>query len=250
VIIQYWVRGMRVSHMRLLAIFIAALSCPAFLMGAEDESALPPDPPDLPAKKGRELLIAAGFEYGFLWGGYSDGFERVKAHKTVVGLDVFLCSFRDGRAIGFFIRSFAGDASIGTVNGVRPEYSDYIGEQFGLLLGPVFRHELNEHLGLLCGIGPGIYETSQGYTQYAPLSGRNEYFLNESFNIGIGADIMLKYAIKENLLLFFGCTVTLDFLRFFTLEARPSNPALAASGRVKDFFMLGIRPYIAIGCKL
>jgi hypothetical protein len=82
------------------------------------------------------------------------------------------------------------------------------------------------------------------------LTSRKEYFLSESFNIDIGADVMLKYAIRDSLFLFAGCTLTFDFLRSVTLEARPSNPALKDFGRVRDFSMFGIRPYVSIGFRL
>ncbi|MDR2734238.1 MAG: hypothetical protein LBC99_06260, partial [Spirochaetota bacterium] len=153
-------------------IFVFCLSFPVFSAEAEPSGINPS--PDSPAGKGRESVLAFGFEYGNFWGRYSDGTQKVKAHKSAPGANMLLYSIRDGHTVGFFMHSFAGYPNIGTVNGIQPEYTDYVGDQIGLLLGPVFRHELNQKFDLFCGVGPNFFITTQGYTQYVPLTSRKE----------------------------------------------------------------------------
>jgi hypothetical protein len=102
----------------------------------------------------------------------------------------------------------------------------------------------------LYGAGLNFFSTTEGYTQFVPYTGKKEYLLREDFNVGIGVDIKLKYAINNNLFLFAGCILTYDFLSDVVLEARPSNPALYASGEARDFSMFGVRPYISFGFRL
>jgi len=236
---------MLVSHMRLLAIFIAVVSFPAFLMGAEDESALPPDPP---AEMRRESVLAFGFGYGNYWESFSEGADTVKTHRPSPGVDIRFYTIHDKNTVGFFVHAFCGFPNNVTVNGVRQEYWSSV--QVGYLLGPLFRHKFNEKFSLFYGAGLGFSMSSAEYSRYETLTGKEEYFSRAVTNIGIGADVALRYAIGKIVSLLLGCTAAYDFWGSASVRTKPPNPALAASGRVKDFFMLGIRPYIAIGCRL
>jgi hypothetical protein len=241
---------MKLKKIRLgvIFIFVVGFSFPSFSTNTEEESGFRPDSSSV--KRRHEATLAIGFEYGNFWGRFFDGTQNVKAHRTASAFSAHYHTIREGNTVGFFLHSYAGSPNMGTVNGIRPEYTDYVGEQVGLLFGPLFRCTFNEKLTLLYGVGPNFFITSQGYTQNVPSIGRDEYFLSESFNVGIGVNIALQYAVSSSLLLFAGCILTYDFFRDITLEARPSNPALRTSERVQDFSMFGVRPYVSIGVRL
>jgi hypothetical protein len=199
---------------------------------------------------GRESVFAFGFEYGNFWGSFFAGTQEVKTQRATPAANVFFYTIRDGRTVGFFVHTFVGYPNMGTVDGIRPEYTDYTGGQAGFFLGPLFRLTFNENFTLFCGTGPSFYVTTERYTQYAPLTDKNEYFSRGDFNAGIGANVMLKYKVNKRLLLFAGCIVTWDFSSDFTIEARPSNSELMTSGRVQDFSMFGLRTYVSFGFRL
>jgi hypothetical protein len=223
-----------------MLIFAACLRLPVFLTGADDESTLPPDSP---AGKGRESVLAFGFEYGNFWGRYSEGTQNIKTHRASPLANVHYYAIRDGNTVGFFMH---GDLLIFSTR----DTVHYSGLQYGCTLGPVFRHELNEKLALFYGVGPNFLIAWENYTQYTPLTSAEESFTKSNFDMGIGINIMLRHTITNDLVLFAGCILTLDLLSSSGVEAKPSNPALNTSGSLKDFSMFGIRPYVSVGFRL
>jgi hypothetical protein len=235
-----------------MCILVVGLSFPVFSADAENESAFPPDFQfRMRIEYPFERVLALGFEYGNFFGRSFDGTRDVKTYRPSPAINFHSYSIRNGHSIGMFAHAFLfGFPDRGTVNGIKPEYTNYFGLQSGFIIGPLFRRIFNEKFTLLYGVGPSLLVTGEEYTQYAPLTDAEEIFEKITLNIGIGVNIMLKYTISSNLFLFAGCILTYDFLSFSDLESRPSNPALNVSGKAKDFSMLGVRPYVSLGFRL
>jgi hypothetical protein len=241
---------MKLKKIRLGAIFIfvVGFSFPSFSTNTEEESDFRPGSSSV--KKRGEVALAIGFEYGNFWGSFFDDTEKVKMHRNSPAINFHSYGIRNGHTVGLFAHGFLGSPNKGTVNGVQPKYTNWVGLQTGLIIGPLFWHIFNEKFTLLYGAGPSFLVTMEAYNQYIALTDAEESFEKEFLSVGIGTNIMLRYAIGDNMLLFAGCILTYDFLSFVTLESKPSNPALNVYGRAKDFSMLGVRPYVSIGFRL
>jgi hypothetical protein len=230
---------------KLFAVCVFLTLCfPAFPQGAE--SGLP----DSPAKKRLESALAFGFEYGNFWGQYSDGTQNVETRGNSPAINILTYFFWGEHSVGIFAHGvLLGFPNKGTVNGVQPEYTDYFALQSGLLIGPLFRHKFNNKFTLLYGPGLNVCVTSAEFTEYVPPIGAEATFETITTRIGIGANIMLRYTITHKLLLFAGCVLSYDVFGSVILES-PSNPVLNTSGRVQDFSMFGVRPYVSLGFRL
>jgi hypothetical protein len=235
-----------------ICILVVGFSFPVFLQGAErGESDILPD---APARMGRETALVLGWESGNFWGSSFDGTDTVKTYRGSSGINLLTYVFGEGKTVGFFVHDFFGFPNSDTINGIQPKYTNRFGIQLGLLLGPLFRHELNERLSLLYGVGPNFLFTKEVCAQYQYIvpswPTTEESFSRQVFNVGIGVNIMLRYAISDNTLLFVGCISTYDFLSFVELKSVSSNPALNTSGRVRGFSMFGVRPYVSFGLRI
>jgi len=249
---------MTVKRAGIIGIWIVILSFPVFSIEADPfrKAAVSPQettegesgiPPEFPASIGFEsVFLALGFEYGNFWGRYFDGAQNVQTYRTSPAINLFTYFIRDERRVGFFIHNFQwGFPNISALDGVQPEYSGYSGRQVGIMSGPLLRHVLDKKFALFYGAGLSFLQTREDYTQY--VSGQEETFSRLAYSLGIGANIMLRYILSARFSLFAGAILTCDFLGFDTV--RSSNSAFNASGRVQDFFMFGLRPYVSIGFK-
>jgi hypothetical protein len=238
-------------YKKVLVVFIFVFCLSSSVFSAEAEpSGINPSPVS-PAGKGRESVLAIGFEYGNFWGRYSDGTNDVKTYRSSPIIDLYYYTIRGGNIVGFFVHSYLfGFPTRGTVNGIQPEYTDYFGTSSGFILGPIFKHELNTRFALFYGAGPSFFLTLEDYTQNIPLTAAKESFEKYIYNIGIGVNVMLKYAVNNKLFLFAGCVSTWDFLSYVVLMPKSSNSALNTFDKTKDFSMFGIRPYVSIGFRL
>jgi len=223
-------------------------SAPVFPTEAADESVLSPE---TSVRKGRESVISLCFESGHLWGSFFDGAQNLKTYRDYSGINLFTYFIGNGNIVGFFAHGLLlGALNRGTVNGVQPEYTNHFGLQTSLLFGPLFRHRLSEKFALFYGAGLSFLLIREACAQYIPLTDTEVSFSKLELNVGVGINIMLRYAHGDSLVFLAGCIFTYDFLSFVELESVSSNPALNTSGRAKDFSMLGVRPYIAVGWRI
>jgi len=239
------------KSMGILCILLAALSSPVFPQGAEteEESVLPSASSE---EIGLEIVFALGFEYGNYWGRSLEGAQVMKTQRTSPGISLNSYTVVDGRPVGIFGHILVwGFPNMGTVKGAPPEFSSYsAGQQIGAVMGPLFRLRFNQKLDLFYGAGPSFLWTTEEYTRYEPLTSREESFTKDVVNLGIGANILLRFAISKHIVLLAGCIVNFDFLSFITFDSDPVDPRLSFYGRAKNFCMAGLRPYVSIGYKL
>jgi len=235
-----------------ICILLTALSSPGFSSPAlitdwvtqyDVIPGIPFDPKaDPPAGAGRETVVAAGFECGIFGERFFDGARNVKTRRASPGFNCFTYSIRDGKKVGYFLHDI-----FTSLSGERPEYFGYRGRQVGMTIGPLFKHTFNEKFALFYGAGPGFLLTGEHYTQYSAYP-YEEAFSKLTFSVGIGANIMLRYALGKRLTFLAGAILTYDFLGLFEVES--SNPAFNDFGRYRDFSMFGVRPYLSLGLKL
>jgi hypothetical protein len=225
-------------------IFVVGLSFPVF---SADESDMPPD---TPKRIGFETVFALGFEFGNFWGSSFDAAQSAKKYRFSPGINVQQYFIRDDHTVGLFVHAYRfGFPNKGSVDEMQQAHTKLIGIQSRMFVGPLFRHIFNEKFTLFYAPGMNYVLTTQAYTQHIPSTVAEESITREVLNIGIGANVMLKYTISHYWLLFAGSILTYDFLSFVNLNS-PSNPALHTFGITKGFSMFGIRPYVSVGFRL
>jgi hypothetical protein len=81
------------------------------------------------------------------------------------------------------------------------------------------------------------------YSQAVPGYSGTYTFSIRSLNFGIGGDIGIKYDITDMFFLNIGSIITFDFASHTSVSSSFGN----TSDWEKDYFSLGLRPYICIG---
>jgi len=116
-----------------------------------------------------------------------------------------------------------------------------------VLIGVGFGYDINESMKLYFGIGPHLnalllHNRGEDNTE------RGDY----TVGFGIGGDVGIKYNFTKFVCLNAGTTITYNFVGHNETGPR-TNRGLKpkdTSGLVDHFSMVGIKPYIAIGCSL
>jgi hypothetical protein len=191
----------------------------------------------------QETWFSMGFEFG-------NSFERTDNDNTYIGAPGFNLngySFSGKKDIGWFFHySFlfpaltSGDGNI----------SDY-GLQLEFIIGPVFRYSINENLKLVFGAGIDWMPIFATYNQN--ISGDTIEFSKTASNFGIGADIGIKYDIKEYFYINGGLTVSYIFNNYTSIYStrRISNNEIVQTqiydGSINGYGMFTVKPYICIG---
>jgi len=200
-----------------------------------------------------ESWASLGFEYGNFFETYREGGIQVNTYTGSAAINFGGYRFFNGDKIGIFVQGLiAFPVSVLVDANTYPamkrinldEYFFHL--QTGLLIGPGFRVDISERLKLKCAVGVGFLMTIAVYPGYIPTYGDVAYS-KESWNLGIGGDVGFKFDISKDVFLSVGGIFTLDFVSYINMETSFGAPS---SGWAKEFFMLGIRPYITVGTNL
>jgi hypothetical protein len=192
-----------------------------------------------------ESWLYFGFEYGNLFDSYLEQGETVHSYMGSPGLNFGGYRFFDKKNYGLFVHGFFAIPVSGykEINGVSIDNNYEEPYQVGLLFGPGFRYNFTENFTLKGAIGLNILMSWLDYSGYIPTYGDVFY---ETFrcDFGIGGDIGLKINITRAFFLNFGSIFTFDFLRFMIMDTSFKKSSV---GRMKNFYMFEIRPYITVG---
>jgi len=120
--------------------------------------------------------------------------------------------------------------------------------QWGSLIGVAFRFSvLTDDLHFYTGVGLNIFFS--WLIAGVPESTASADMFSSSF--GIGTNLGLKFDITDRFFLKLGSIITFDFLRFSNIDVYDGRTHIGnVSSRDREFFMLGVRPYIAGGVNL
>jgi hypothetical protein len=195
-----------------------------------------------------ESWLYFGFEYGNLFDSYSEQGDTVYSYMGSPGLNFGGYRFFNGKnngvfAHGFFAVPVKGFKEIKNVS-KDINFNDYDSPfQVGMIIGPGFRYNFTEDFSFKGAVGVNLLMSWLDYPGYIPTYGDVLY---ETFRCdgGIGGDIGLKGNITKTFFLNIGSIFTFDFLRFMIMDTSFNKRSM---GRIKDFYMFGIRPYITVG---
>lgn len=162
--------------------------------------------------------------------------------------DMYLCSlggkigiynFINSRKIGFFVNaSFFLPIHNNLEDGYEP------GIHYNLIIGPVFRHNINHNINLYFGLGLDLQWFSLFKTD------NNIKFYDYRSAYGISGDIGIKYDITDIIYFSIGVGLSYYFANNMTLESTTDNwktTIRESDGWIRRYSMFGINPYIAIG---
>jgi hypothetical protein len=186
-----------------------------------------------------ENWTSIGFEFGNSLEKYPDnGFSYLGAP----GLYVNMYQFSNLKNFGLFVHFAALFPAVEKHDNIDYNYMF----QYDWIMGPSFRHMINDNLSLRFGIG--LHMTLPLYAEYTDET--IDYTL-DAVNLGIGADVGFKYDFTEKFYLDFGLTLAYDFINFVSIESHSNDGKVRT--RVSDdvnkgnYILGGIKPYIGIG---
>jgi len=197
-----------------------------------------------------ESWASLGFEYGHFFESYSERENIVESYTGSPGINFGGYRFWNGRNYGIFVHGLVAFPVINLEYtndvGVKTGLGDYVMTlQTGMLIGPGFRYALDKRLNFKFAVGVGFLSTLILYTKYIPDKGDASYLIDK-WSFGIGGDIGTKINITDNVFLSAGGIFTYDFLGHISME----TPYGESSGWAWGFYMVGMRPYVAIGMNL
>ncbi|MDR2734689.1 MAG: hypothetical protein LBC99_08660 [Spirochaetota bacterium] len=229
-------------------IFVVCLSFPVFAEETDASDRESSISSDSPAKPWQESGTAFGLEFGNFWGKSNN----VKTHTTSVAYHMRQYFTEMWGRVGYFsYASLFGFPYVDTRNGERPGYIDYHGRQIRIAVGFFLDHAFNEKWSLFYGVGSQFSYTRERYARYISLTNGEEDFDRRTFNGGMIADIALRYA-RGNIIVLAGSIFSCEFVSWVALKS--SHSALNTTGSIfnganeaKGFSMFGVQPYFSIG---
>jgi hypothetical protein len=161
-----------------------------------------------------------------------------------IGFDLGLYSFFNKTSWGVFFNAGVFIPFYNTLKVYKPENIPAPMTQFGFMIGPAYRHNINEKMNLRFAAGFNLdavsFYTSEGNT-------RSQH-INTMF--GIGADAGFQYDLNELFHLSAGLKLGFNFANWKAVETTRNNWENAEvewRNWVNGYAMFGVRPYIAIG---
>jgi len=194
-------------------------------------------------------ICAAVFSFeGEHWLSLGLSFENVIESGDIIedmymgslGFDVGLYNFFNRKDIGLFMNAYY---FIPLVNSLPTVYAPII--QYGFLLGPGFRYNINETMKLHFGVGFNM----QLINFYRAGNGQLKLY-DSRVILGIGGDVGFKYELTDIIYLNFGAKLSLNFANYMTTESSIDNWETAiidSYGWVNNYLMFEARPYFAVG---
>jgi len=192
-----------------------------------------------------ESWLYFGFEYGNLFDTYLEQKETVSSYMASLGVNLGSYNFFSEKDYGFFVHGFFAIPVTGykVINGVSKD-NDYDKPfQIGIIFGPGLKYNITENFKFKGAIGLNILMSWLNYSGYIPTYGDVLY---ETYRCdwGIGGDIGFKINITRVFFINFGSIFTFDFVRFIIMDTSFKKRSI---GRMDDFNMVEIRPYITVG---
>jgi hypothetical protein len=158
--------------------------------------------------------------------------------SLVINLSVY--EFYNQRNIGMF--SNCG-VLFPVINTIENNYNR--GVQGDFIIGPGFRHNINDKLKLHYGIGLDMH-----LLFLLARANDDEKSSDQRIGLGIGGDIGLKYDLTDIIYINIGTTLSYNFAAYRWGETTVdnwTNTQKYSSGWADGYTMIGIRPYIVIG---
>lgn len=184
-------------------------------------------------------MCSSAFSITALWSsfGLSNGnyFEKNEDFDDMytgsLGLNINTYIFNNERPLGLFMNY---GLLFPITNNQKKYYNPYL--QIDFMLGLGFRYTINERFITHFGFGPDINVV------FLENKVDNDNIFNEGrIGIGIGGDMGIKYNFANSLYIDAGTLLQYNFLCF--REARNNG----INYWIKNYSLLGIKPYIAIG---
>jgi len=203
-----------------------------------------------------ETWLSIGHERAFFMDTYSISGETVDTNIFSSGANLSAYRFF-GDTIGMFAHSsflFPQKGWEWSDDGVHSlDLSDTsLNIQWGTLIGIAFRFSVfTDDLHFYTGAGFNIFFSWFFAGVDDPVLGST--FSGDMFStsFGIGIDLGLKFDITDRFFVKLGSIVTFDFLRFSNFDIYDGKDHIEnITGRDKEFFMFGVRPYIVGGVNL
>jgi hypothetical protein len=188
----------------------------------------------------QEAWMSMGFEFG-------NSTEYTNDGNTYIGAPGFNLNgyiFGDKKDIGIFFHYSFLFPVIVNGNGKLKEYDDL---QWEFIVGPGFRYSFTDKLKLQFGIGIDWSPILAYYTE------NSADYSKSAINLGVGADVGIKYDITDFFYINGGITLSYMFTSYTSITSNQkisndvSTVTRVFSGRVKGYSMFGIKPYICIG---
>jgi len=173
---------------------------------------------------------------GFSFGNVFESEDKAKdLYMGLFGIDIDVYSFNNKKNIGLF-GNFGYSFHV-----VNEDMNEPI-TRYSFLIGPGFRHDINESLKLYFGAGFNVQILNFN------MAGNSQ--VNNRITMGIGGDIGIKYDFTDKVYFSIGSKLSFNFLNNRITETTTDNWTTRIIGSdefVKDYAMLEIRPYIAFG---
>jgi hypothetical protein len=191
-----------------------------------------------------EAWLSTGFEFG-------NSIEHTDDGSTYIGAPGFNIngySFGDKKDIGFFFHYAFLFPSVVSGSGEAKDYD----LQWEFIIGPGFRYSLSDDLKLQFGVGLDWMPIIAAYTENSETGASVDYS-KVAYNLGAGADIGIKYDIKDYFYINAGLTLSYMFYNYTSLTSVVELPndisrrTQLFHDNVKPYSMFGIKPYICIG---
>jgi hypothetical protein len=199
-----------------------------------------------------EVWFSVGHERAFLMDTYMVFGEAVDTNTSSSGVNLSTYRFF-GDNMGMFTHSsflFPQRGWEWSDDGVYGlDFSDVsLNVQWGILLGIAFKYSVStDDLHFYYGVGLNIFFSYL----IAGVSGTAASGDIHSTSFGIGSDLGLKFDITDRFFIKLGSIINFDFLRFSSIDIYNGRVHIEnITGRDREFFMLGVRPYIVGGVNL
>jgi hypothetical protein len=206
---------------------------------------------NMPLFADAEIWAYTGFEYGNGFEVASGGGYSAKTYMSSPGVSLSAYEFWNGKNIGLFVHTsyLFPQTGMTNLNGtvITGDLDDYdFLMQFGIIIGPGFRHSLTEKVNLIYGAGLHFMETGGRYNRDLYVLG-DVYCDLRAVTYGIGADFALKYDFNEVLFITLGSVFTLGFATRITLSSSFLGNYSGLETLIGGYFLADFRPYICVG---
>ncbi|MDR2485591.1 MAG: hypothetical protein LBD55_09370 [Treponema sp.] len=192
----------------------------------------------------QETWLTTGFEFGNYLAHNTGG----TFYSGAPGFNLKGYAFEDGTNIGFFFYYSFLFPIISTEDREGANHNGFQGE---FIFGPGFRYGFNDNLKLNFGIGFNWTFIISEYTAQG-----DPHVLDYSkwqSNLGVGADVGIKYDITDGVYISTGIGLSCLFLNYTSIT-RSYSPSADETikirlfdGRQDEFVLFGFKPYICIG---
>jgi hypothetical protein len=202
---------------------------------------------------GTVLLFAVQEQWFSTGFGFGNSFEFSQGETAYIGAPGFNLNyygFSNTKNIGVF---FQWSMLFPKAISGNEEAKGY-NLQIDFLVGTGFRYGFTEQLHLYGGIGLTWMFMTASYSRNDPkIAGTSLDYEKSLSNLGLGADIGVKYDVTDYFYISIGSTVSCLFISSASLYSfsHPSNDTSIqtriSNDWVKDYFLMNVKPYIGIG---